>query len=190
MPRTSEYNAKMVRIYEEYLRETGQVAAELHAVHKWAETKRKWEWEPPTSARSRRFIEDMTRALKEVTITDDDGSEIRAKFSVVTEVNGELFTEWGDIRTWSKEKLEKSFQGQRLDLVNYAYRLKRSVDYYNRTRAKDNPFQLCLNLEYDVELREVEEKIRQDSANGRKRPSGQSRASGQKSASVPVPSLP
>jgi hypothetical protein len=190
MPRTIDYNEKMLRIYYEYLRETGQDSAELHALYQWAQSKGKWDWEPPPSTRCRRFIEDMGRALKEETIIADDGAEIRAKYSVVTEKNGELFTEWGDIRNWKKEKLEKSFQSQRLDIVQYAFRLKLAINYYNATRAGDNPFQLSFNLEPDLEVREVEEKIKRDSASSRKRRFGQSPASIRRSISSPVPCHP
>lgn len=189
----SEFRKSLMRIYTEYLRETGRDSAELHELYEWARKKGLWDWKPEPAAKQKRFIEEMSRALKDVRTVDQEGREVRPMCSVVTKRNGELFSEWGNIKTWKRKKVEMSFGLQKKAIVDDCYSLKRKVDYFNTERSDGPNYELNLDITNDVAEREMEETIklkRKNRSNERERPSRRSRDVVPESISQPSPSRP
>ena len=119
-------------------------------------------WEPRREDLIGRCAEDLARALREEHRTDEDGRRYRAMHAARSSSSGTQLTLWADIDdpTTTRSHMEISLGQRRKAIVGDCVQLKRDVDHYNGTHSTEEPIQMILDFEKDVqevEAMELEE---------------------------------
>ncbi len=146
------YSKKMQKIVMEY-RESGE---------HWPPTKReiaawairKGKWEMPQSAILDRCANDIGEVMAEMYFTDKQGRRVRLLHPATVKRQGELFTEWDDIRTASRQHMQLSFQQKRKSIVGECRQLKTDMDSYNDAHSDTMPIQI--SFDFTMDLAELE----------------------------------
>lgn len=140
---------------DEYLAETGRLAATTRQFAAWAiQTGR---WEPPANLLMKKCQEDFANALREQYIKDDRGRPVRAKHVARVVKHGEQQFFWADIRNAPRKHIESSFRLRRQQIVGDCRQLNRDREYWNKMHPEEKPIQLCFDFNDDVEEGEFSE---------------------------------
>ena len=143
------YNEALHDYADEYLAETGRVAATTREFAAWAmQTGR---WVPPPDLHIKKCQEDFARALREQYIKDEFGRPVRAKHVDRVVDDGQQKYFWADIRNAPRKHIESSFRLRRQQIVGDCRQLDRDQEYWNRTHPTDEPIQLFFDFTDDVE---------------------------------------
>lgn len=146
------YSKQMQKIVMDY-RQSGE---------RWPPTKREiaaWairtgRWEMPEAAVLDRCANDIGEVMAEIYYTDKSGRRVRLLHPATKKRQGELFTEWDDIRTAPREHMQLSFQQKRKSIVGECRQLKTDVDSYNDAHSEEKPIQI--SFDFTMDLAELE----------------------------------
>lgn len=111
-------------------------------------------WQMQPSAVLKRCAEDMAEVMREEYYTDPSGRRVRLYHPARIEKQGELFTEWDDIRSASRRHMQMSFQQHRRKIVGECRQLKTDLNSYNEARPDDEPLQI--SFDFNMDLAELE----------------------------------
>lgn len=140
------------RIVREYRRAGQPWPATAKEMAEWAIQNGKWQMQP--SAIVKRCAEDMAEAMREEYYTDDNGRRVRLYHPARIKKQGELFTEWDDIRSASRSHMQMSFQQHRRKIVGECRQLKTDLDSYNDAHPDEQPMQV--SFDFNMDLAELE----------------------------------
>jgi len=126
----STYNEQMQKRADQYLKETGSTVFTTRDLAGWA-IKNKF-WEPHPSILVKQCAEEFSKALREQYMTDPRGRRVRAKHVAMVEQGKKQIPLWADIRTASKDHMERAFQLRRQQVVGDCRQLKNDLDSYNQ----------------------------------------------------------
>jgi hypothetical protein len=128
----------------------------------WPPTKReiaawaikKGRWEMPPSAVLDRCANDIGDVMGEIYFTDKKGRRVRLLHPATVKRQGELFTEWDDIRTAPRQHMQIAFQQKRKAIVGECRQLKTDMDSYND--AHSNVESIQISFDFNMDLAELE----------------------------------
>jgi hypothetical protein len=145
----ASYSQQMQDIFRRYQEEISRDPVDLMVVGAWAIANRLWAPRPIDV--QTRFASDMADALREEYRTDKKGRRYRAKLAVAVSGNGRQGALWGDIDTAPRTHVVKSVGQRRKAIVHDCHALRLEVDHYNEAHPAEEPIQLLLDFEEDVE---------------------------------------
>ena len=123
---------------------------DLKEVATWAIQKNLWHPRPVDLHAS--LARDLAGSLREVKRTDKAGREYRANIPVRERGKSGLpLFRWGDIDDSPRSHVEKSVQQERRSIVSDCYAAVMKVEHYNATHSDEEPLQVVLDFEDDVE---------------------------------------
>ena len=88
--------------------------------------------------------------MREEYYTDSEGRRVRLYHPARIKKQGELFTEWDDIRSASRPHMQLSFQQHRRKIAGECRQLKTDVDSFNSAHSDEQPIQISFNFEMDI----------------------------------------
>jgi hypothetical protein len=139
-----EQNLKLVKQFEQ---EHKREAFDLHEVYRWA--KAKGLWAARKDLEEKKFIEEVARDLREVTIDDGEGGRVRYYYAVI-KGDGAQGALWGNIWGLPRPNLEKGLQQQRQQSLGDCRNTKAAMDFINKHRFPDNPITMSFNFDEDL----------------------------------------
>jgi hypothetical protein len=151
----ASYNERLQRLFSRYQKEMESGPAMLDDVYAWA--KKEGLWKPREENIRAQFKEEMAQALREEYRTDESGRRYRAKHAVRAKIGDKQISFWGDIDRDPRDHMVTSFAQKRRHITGECHQLKIDVDHFNETHPNEEPIQLSLNFEDDVNERLVEE---------------------------------
>lgn len=107
-------------------------------------------WEIPISAVRKKCAEEMAEAMRGEYFTDKRGRRVRLLHPAKVRRQGELFTEWDDIRTAPRQHMQLSFQQHRKKIVGECRQLKTDLDSYNDAHSDEAPIQTSFDFRMDL----------------------------------------
>ena len=137
------------RVWKAYHEEHGDAPVDLDTVADWAIKKELWKPRPVDIRQS--LKNDLAQALREEKRTDSQGREYRANIPVRRTKDGKPLFEWADIDVAPRAHVEKNVQQERRSIVQDCYALQMKVEHYNEMHPDEEPLQLILDFEDDVE---------------------------------------
>lgn len=125
---------------------------------RWPATKREiaaWaiqtgKWQMPPSVILDRCANDIGDAMGEMYITDKKGRRVRLLHPATVKRQGQLFTEWDDIRTMPRAHMQLSAQQKRKSIVGECRQLKTDVDSFNELHSAEKPIQVSFDFTMDL----------------------------------------
>jgi hypothetical protein len=97
-----------------------------------------------------RCANEIGDAMAEIYFTDHMGRRVRLLHPAIVKRQGELFTEWDDIRTAPRKHMQLSFQQKRKSIVGECRQLKTDVDNFNDTHSDEQPIQMSFDFTMDI----------------------------------------
>ncbi|MBA5604954.1 hypothetical protein H3H36_06205 [Duganella sp. FT3S] len=150
MATKSERLQQLVQLYQE----AGEKwPATMREVAQWAI--RVGKWAPHPSAIVSQCAEELSRALRDEYVRDEQGRRVRTKHAATYTQGSEQFVLWDDLRTASPEHMKLAFQQRRQQILGDCKQLKNDVDSYNENRAPVVPVQVVFDFTYDLEEAEL-----------------------------------
>lgn len=147
------YNEQMQRLADQYLEQTGKIAASARDMAVWAINNRLWEAQP--SALIKQCAEDFARAMREEYVKDPQGRRVRVKHMAILEFGGEQIPLWADMRTATRDHMEHAFQQRRRSIVGDCKQLKNDMDSYNENFNSGAAVQVVFDFTEDLEEAEL-----------------------------------
>ena len=146
----SNYSEQLQHIFERYRDEVSAEPVDLKTVAGWALSQELWA--PRVVELTAVLANDLAGALREKKRVDKGGREHHAFIPVRQKAkDGTTLWEWADIDIAPRSHMEKHVQQDRRSIVSDAYALQMKVDHYNSVHPDEEPIQLILDLEDDVE---------------------------------------
>ena len=146
----ANYKEQLRGIWKQYRQTVSTDPIDLQTVAAWAISERLWLPRPVDLSRS--LANDLAQALREEKRVDKSGREYRANIPVRQRSrDGVTLFQWADIDDAPRAHVEKSVQQERRSIVSDCYALLMKVEHYNETHSDEEPIQLILNFEDDVE---------------------------------------
>jgi uncharacterized protein (DUF2461 family) len=145
----TRYHDYLQEIFHRFGRERSTQPATLHEVVEWAVSQKLLEVHRVDPLAQ--LVEDIGRALREEYRTDKRGRRYRLNHAVHVSRDGQQFSLWADMRFASRHHMERAFAQRRKQIVGDCLQLRIDVDAYNEAHPKDDPIQLVLNFENDVQ---------------------------------------
>lgn len=150
MATKSERLQQIVQFYQE----AGEKwPAKMRDVAQWAI--RAGKWAPHPSAIVSQCAEELSRALRDEYVRDQQGRRVRTKHAATYIKGTEQFVLWDDLRTASPEHMKLAFQQRRQQILGDCKQLKNDVDSYNENRQPVLPVQVVFDFTYDLEESEL-----------------------------------
>lgn len=134
---------------DDYLAETKQETVTTKELAVWAI--RTGRWEPPPDLLLKKCQEEFSRALREQYIKDDCGRPVRAKHVARITKGAVQQYLWADIRHAKRSHMETAFQQRRRQISGDVRQLHRDKSYYNDAHPEQEPIQLSLDFNDDIE---------------------------------------
>jgi hypothetical protein len=155
-----EQNLKIVRQFEV---EHKRKPFELHEVYRWA--KKKGLWEAPKDLEEKKFVDEVSKDLREVTIDDGEGGRVRYYHAVI-KGNGAQGVLWGNVWDLPREKLEQGLAQRRQGSLADCRKTKADMEFINKNRFPNNPIVMSFNFDEDFA---EEEALKQMQKNKKKK---------------------
>lgn len=153
-----EQNLKLVKQFE---LEHQRKPFELHEVYRWAKTKGLWV--APKDLEEKKFIDDVARDLREVTIDDGEGGRVRYYHAAING-DGAQGALWGNVWDLTRERLETGFSQRRQQSLGDCRKVKADMNFVNKNRFPDNPITMSFNFDEDLAEEEALKKMREEGA--------------------------
>jgi len=159
----SNYKEQLRKVWVQYRDEVSPDPVDLKTVAAWAIKKGLWQPRPVDLSMS--LANDLAQALREEKRTDTSGREYRANIPVRSKAKtGETLFEWADIDDAPRLHVTKSVQQERRSIASDCYALVMKVDHYNEAHPKEEPIQIIMDFEDDVEEMKIANGIEDDEA--------------------------
>ncbi len=120
-------------------------------IARWAIAERLWEIHPAKILRQ--CADQIAEAMRQEFITDPQGRRVRAKHPAPypdPQNGGQSFL-WDDMRTASREHMERGFQHRRQQIVMDCHQLKLDADSYNENYNDGKIIQMVFDFRRDLE---------------------------------------
>jgi hypothetical protein len=144
------YSENLRDLWKRYREEVSTDPVDLRTVASWAIGKGLWAPRPVDLSTS--LANDLAQALREEKRTDKAGREYRANIPVrLRAKDGQSLFEWADIDDAPRLHVEKSVQQERRSIASDCYALVMKVEHYNEVHPDEEPIQIVMNFEDDVE---------------------------------------
>lgn len=144
------YSEQLRELWKQYREEVSTDPVDLRTVASWAIGKGLWAPRPVDLSAS--LANDLAQALREEKRTDKAGREYRANIPVrLRAKDGQSLFEWADIDDAPRLHVEKSVQQERRSIASDCYALVMKVEHYNEVHPDEEPIQIIMNFEDDVE---------------------------------------
>lgn len=144
------YSEQLRELWKQYREEGSTDPVDLRTVASWAIGKGLWAPRPVDLSTS--LANDLAQALREEKRTDKAGREYRANIPVrLRAKDGQSLFEWADIDDAPRLHVEKSVQQERRSIASDCYALVMKVEHYNEAHPDEEPIQIVMNFEDDVE---------------------------------------
>lgn len=144
------YKEQLKQVWAQYREEVSSDPVDLKTVAAWAITKGLWKPRPVDLNTS--LANDLAQVLREEKRTDKAGREYRANIPVRSKAKtGETLFEWADIDDAPRTHVEKSAQQERRSIMSDCYALVMKIDHYNESHPDEEPIQVVMDFEEDIE---------------------------------------
>lgn len=144
------YSEQLRELWKQYREEVSTDPVDLRTVASWAIGKGLWAPRPVDLSAS--LANDLAQALREEKRTDKAGREYRANIPVrLRAKDGQSLFEWADIDDAPRLHVEKSVQQERRSIASDCYALVMKVEHYNEAHPDEEPIEIVMNFEDDVE---------------------------------------
>jgi hypothetical protein len=107
-------------------------------------------WQMSSSAILDRCANEIGEVMGEMYFTDTRGRRVRLLHPATVRRQGEIFTEWDDIRTASRQHMQIAFQQKRKAIVGECRQLKTDMDSYNDAHSDAAPIQISFDFTMDI----------------------------------------
>lgn len=107
-------------------------------------------WVPRRDSLVGQLAEQLSRAMREEYITDQQGRSVRSKHAARVTEGGEQQVLWADIRTAAPHHMAIAFQQRRQQIVGDCRQLKTDVDSYNENGNLSKPIQMVFDFTEDL----------------------------------------
>lgn len=97
-----------------------------------------------------RCANEIGEVMGEMYFTDRSGRRVRLLHPATVTRQGQLFTEWDDIRTAPRRHMQIAFQQKRKAIVGECRQLKTDMDSYNEAHANAAPIQVSFDFTMDL----------------------------------------
>ena len=152
----ANYKERLRSIWKQYRGEVASDPVDLQTVAEWAIEKGLWA--PRPIDLNRNLANDLAQALREEKRIDKSGREYRANIPVRQRAkDGAPLFQWADIDDAPRPHVEKSVQQERRSIVSDCYALLMKVEHYNEAHPNEEPIQLILDFQEDVEELKIAE---------------------------------
>lgn len=142
------YAKQIERIVTEY-RISGQPwPATKREIGAWAIQMGKWKM--PDAAALDKCANDIGQVMGEIYYTDAKGRRVRLLHPATVKRQGELFTEWDDIRTAPRQHMQLAFQQKRKAIVGECRQLKTDMDSFNDAHPETPQIQISFDFTMDL----------------------------------------
>ncbi len=146
----ANYKEQLRKLWQQYRNEVGTDPVDLQTVAAWAIDKGLWHPRPIDLSAS--LANDLAQALREEKRIDKSGREYRANIPVRQKTKtGQTLFEWADIDDAPRKHVEKNVQQERRSIASDCYALAMKVEHYNEAHPTEEPLQVIMNFEEDVE---------------------------------------
>lgn len=157
----ANYKEQLRGLWRKYREEVSPDPVDLQTVAGWAITQGLWAPQPMDLQRS--LANDFAQALREEKRTDKSGREYRANIPArMPAKDGLPLFEWADIDEAPRSHVEKSVQQERRSIASDCYALLMKVEHYNEAHTDEEPIQLILNFEDDVQEMKIADGLGHD----------------------------
>lgn len=157
----AKYKDQLRAIWKQYRNEKSTDPIDLQTVAKWAIDKRLWAPRPVDLNQS--LANDLAQALREEKRVDRSGREYRANIPVRQRAkDGITLFQWADIDDAPRLHVEKSVQQERRSISSDCYALLMKVEHYNDAHPDEEPIQLILDFNEDVEEMKIADGLEDD----------------------------
>lgn len=157
----AKYKEQLRDIWKQYRKEVSSDPIDLQTVAKWAIDRGLWAPRPVDINQS--LANDLAQALREEKRVDKSGREYRANIPVRQRAkDGITLFQWADIDDAPRLHVEKSVQQERRSIASDCYALLMKVEHYNDAHPDEEPIQLILNFEEDVEEMKIADGLEDD----------------------------
>lgn len=144
------YNEQLRDVWKRYRDEVSTDPVDLRTVASWAIQHGLWIPRPIDLSAS--LANDLAQALREEKRTDREGREYRANIPVRSRAkDGKSLFEWADIDDAPRPHVEKNIQQERRSIASDCYALLMKAEHYNAAHPDEEPLQVVLQFEEDVE---------------------------------------
>lgn len=144
------YSEQLRDLWKRYRDDVSTDPVDLKTVASWAISKGLWAPRPVDLSTS--LANDLAQALREEKRIDKAGREYRANIPVrLRAKDGTSLFEWADIDDAPRLHVEKSVQQERRSIASDCFALVMKVDHYNEAHPEEEPLQLIMNFEDDIE---------------------------------------
>jgi len=145
----ANYTEQMQRIFHEWEEEGNPMPVDSSTVARWAIETNRWHMRP--EAVIKKCAEDLSNALRQEYLTDENGRRVRTLHAAKVITDGKQMTLWANIESAPRKHLEAAFSQRRRQIVGDCHQLANDVEYFNRMRSSERPIQLILDFSDDVE---------------------------------------
>ena len=146
----ANYKEQIRDIWRQYREEVSTDPVDLKTVAAWAICKGLWAPRPVDLSAS--LANDLAQSLREEKRIDKAGREYRANIPVRRKAkDGQSLFEWADIDDAPRLHVEKSVQQERRSIASDCYALVMKVDHYNEAHPDEEPIQIIMDFEEDIE---------------------------------------
>jgi len=145
----SVFQRQLQKVIIEY-RESGQEwPATSGQIAAWAMANGKFDLQKPVIERVLR--QELSQAMRAEYFIDEQGRRVRAKHPARSTVEGKSMVLWDDIRTAPRRHMQSAFLHRRNHIVGECKQARTDVDSYNDAHPAEEPIQLILDFNNDVE---------------------------------------
>jgi hypothetical protein len=145
-------NEQLQAIVEQYQDAGLKWPSTMREVAEWAIKTSKWI--PHPSAIVSQCAEELSGAMRDEYVRDNQGRKIRTKHAATYQKGSEQTVLWDDIRTAPHEHMARAFQQRRKQIIGDCKQLKNDVDSYNENRLPIIPIQVV--FDFTIDLEEIE----------------------------------
>ena len=157
----ANYNEQLRGIWKLYRKEVSTDPVDLKTVAAWAIGKGLWAPRPVDLSTS--LANDLAQTLHKEKRVDKAGREFRANIPVRQKAKtGETLWEWADIDDAPRVHVVKSVQQERRSIASDCYALVMKVDHYNAAHTDEEPIQIVMDFEEDVEEMKIASGLSED----------------------------
>ena len=143
------YAEQLRDVWNRYRVEVSPDPVDLKTVASWAIKQGLWAPRPIDLSTS--LANDLAQALREEKRVDKAGREYRANIPVRSRAkDGTSLFEWADIDDAPRRHVEKNVQQERRSIASDCYALIMKVEHYNELHPEEEPIQLILQFEDDI----------------------------------------
>lgn len=143
------YTESLRDIWKRYRDEVSPDPVDLKTVAGWAIQQGLWIPRPIDLNTS--LANDLAQTLREEKRVDKAGREYRANIPVRSRAkDGTTLFQWADIDDAPRPHVEKNVQQERRSIASDCYALSMKVEHYNALHPDEEPIQLILQFEDDI----------------------------------------